>query len=121
MSNPESLTLKVVQKRYPEQFGIESNHHEADGEWRDIYVSFCGYFGKFGPHMFAAAPALLEACKTFAEWLRREEAGFPAETRFNTPEGEAKWREWYYENLRVCALAQEQARAAIAKAEGTTP
>ena len=66
--------------------------------------------------LIAAAPELLEACQTFAEWLRREEAGFPAETRFNTPEGEAKWSEWFYENIRVCALAQEQARAAIAKA-----
>ena len=59
---------------------------------------------------------MLEACQTFAEWLRREEAGFPAEARLNTPEGEAKSREWFYENIRVCALAQEQARAAIAKA-----
>jgi hypothetical protein len=69
--------------------------------------------------LIAAAPELLEACQTFAEWLRREEAGFPAETRFKTPEGEAKWREWFDENLRVCDLAQKQARAAIAKA--TTP
>ncbi len=68
--------------------------------------------------LIAAAPELLEACQTFAEWLRREEGGFPAETRFNTPEGEAKWREWFDENLRVCALAQEQARAALAKAVG---
>ena len=66
--------------------------------------------------LIAAAPELLEACQTFAEWLRREDAGFPAETRFKTPEGEAKWREWFDENLRVCDLAQKQARAAIAKA-----
>lgn len=68
--------------------------------------------------LIAAAPELLEACQTFAEWLRREEAGFPAEIRFNTPEGEAKWREWFDENLRICDLAQKQARAAIAKATG---
>lgn len=68
--------------------------------------------------LIAAAPELLEACQTFAEWLRREEAGFPAETRFNTPEGEAKWREWFDENFRICDLAQKQARAAIAKATG---
>lgn len=66
--------------------------------------------------LIAAAPDLLEACQTFAEWLRREDAGFPAETRFKTPEGEAKWREWFDENIRICALAQKQARAAIAKA-----
>lgn len=68
--------------------------------------------------LIASAPDLLEACQTFAEWLRREEGGFPAETRFNTPEGEAKWREWFDENLRICDLAQTQARAAIAKAVG---
>lgn len=68
--------------------------------------------------LIAAAPELLEACQTFAEWLRREEAGFPAEIRFNTPEGEAKWREWFDENLRICDLAQKQARAAISKATG---
>ena len=66
----------------------------------------------------AAAPELLEACQTFSEWLRREEAGFPAETRFDTPDGEAKWREWYFENLRICDLAQALALAAIAKATG---
>lgn len=77
-----------------------------------------GYPVEANARLMAAAPELLEACQTFAEWLRREDAGFPAETRFNTPDGEAKWHEWYGENLRVCALAQEQARAAIAKATG---
>ena len=69
--------------------------------------------------LIAAAPELLEACQTFAEWLRREEEGFTRAGRDrSTPEGEAAWREWYYENLRICDLAQEQARAAIAKATG---
>lgn len=62
---------------------------------------------------------LLEACKTFHEWVRREEEGFAKAGRDrSTPEGEAAWREWYDENLRLCSLAQEQARAAIAKATG---
>lgn len=69
--------------------------------------------------LIAAAPDLLEACKTFAEWLRREEMGFVAAGRSrDTPEGEAEWREWFYENLSLCQLAQDQARAAIAKATG---
>lgn len=86
----------------------------ANGD-RPVAPMVCGVDNA---RLIAAAPELLEACQTFAEWLRREDAGFPAETRFNTPDGEAKWREWYAENLRVCALAQDQARAAIAKATG---
>ena len=70
--------------------------------------------------LIAAAPDLLEACETFHEWLVREEIGFANKWDRNTEEGEAKWREWYGENLRLCALAQEQARAAIAKAKGET-
>lgn len=61
---------------------------------------------------------LLEACKTFAEWLRREEAGStdqPWHNKRDTPEGERLWREWYDENLRICALAQEQVHAALAQ------
>lgn len=75
-------------------------------------------------HLIAAAPDLLVACQTFAEWLRREEAGGTNEPwagRRDTPEGEAAWRELYDENLRICDLAQEQARAAIAKATGEAP
>lgn len=98
MSNPESLTLKVVQKSDPEQFGIESNHHEAEGEWRDIYVNFSGYFGKFGPHMFAAAPEMLEALKKLA----------------SIDFGSHGWDEF-------AESAAREARAAISKAEGTTP
>lgn len=69
--------------------------------------------------LIAAAPDLLEACQTFAEWLRREDDGFDHKTHDReTPEGEAAWRKWFYENLRICDLAQNQARAAIAKATG---
>lgn len=69
--------------------------------------------------LIAAAPELLEACQTFAEWLRREEDGFVAAGKSrDTPEGEAEWREWFYGNITLCGLAQDQARAAIAKATG---
>ena len=69
--------------------------------------------------LIAAAPELLEACQTFAEWLRREEEGFVAAGRSrDTPEGEKEWREWFYGNIALCDLAQDQARAAIAKATG---
>lgn len=68
--------------------------------------------------LIAAAPDLLDACQTFAEWLRREDAGLPAGIERGTPDGERKWREWWNENLRICDLAQKQAVAAIAKATG---
>jgi len=69
--------------------------------------------------LIAAAPDLLEACQTFAEWLRREDAGFDHKTHNReTPEGEAAWREWFYGNIAICGLAQDQVRAAIDKATG---
>lgn len=70
--------------------------------------------------LIAASPDLLEACKTFVEWLRREDEGMPQEWRDkrDTPEGEAAWREWFDGNVALCSLAQSQARAAIAKVEG---
>lgn len=72
--------------------------------------------------LIAAAPELLESCQTFAEWLRREDEGFVKAGRArDTPEGEAAWREWFYENMRICDLAQKQARSAIAKATGAQP
>lgn len=72
--------------------------------------------------LIAAAPELLEACRTFAEWLRREDEGFvKVGNERNTPEGEAAWDEWWWENIRLCGLAQDQVRAAIAKATGEQP
>lgn len=67
--------------------------------------------------LIAAAPELLEACQTLAEWFKRENEGFPnaGEVR-KTAEGEAAWRRWWEENLRLCDLAKTQADAAIAKA-----
>jgi hypothetical protein len=70
--------------------------------------------------LHAVNQELLQACQTFAEWLRREEEGFDLETHNRqTPEGEAAWRKWFYENLDICDLAQKQAKAAIAKAGET--
>lgn len=89
----------------------------ADGQESHV-VARC-HSGVANTRLIAAAPELLEACKTFVEWLGREERGFAGSgNKRDTPEGEKAWRDWYNENLRLCALAQEQARAAIAKATG---
>jgi len=84
----------------------------------DEVVAICAE-NQANARLIAAAPDLLQAVRTFADWLRREEEGFDhTKDDRNTPEGEAAWRAWYDGNLNVCALAREQARAAIAKAEG---
>ena len=69
------------------QFSIEQSDYEP-GDFGKKYVSFSGYFGEAGPHVFAAAPELLEAL----EWA------------VDNPHDDAYWI--------------SQARAAIAKAKG---
>ena len=54
--------------------------------------------------LIAAAPELLEACETLFRWLA-------AEDNHNLMPD-------FYERIALCNLAQEQARAAIAKAKG---
>ncbi len=101
---------RVLCKRQAEACGIDP---------RDDWNNYSEVYTGDAHAMLEACGAykLLEACQTFAEWLRREDAGFDHKTHDReTPEGEAAWRVWFYENLRICDLAQEQARAAITKA-----
>lgn len=58
---PGPLSVRVT--KYEGQFGIVSDASlaDSDADWNDIYVDFGGYFGSYGPHVFAAAPDLLEA------------------------------------------------------------
>ena len=48
--------------------------------WRATYVSFGGFFGAYGPELFAAAPELLAlireavACRINDDWLARASA-----------------------------------------------
>jgi hypothetical protein len=59
--------LYVTATSEPDQYAIDnySGHQFSDGELMPVeeYFRVSGYFGSYGPHMFAAAPKLLEACK----------------------------------------------------------
>ncbi|MQB09566.1 hypothetical protein DXT96_06815 [Agrobacterium sp. ICMP 6402] len=90
--------LRVVARERDRQFGVESDYNKASGEWEDIYVSFTGYFGSYGPNVFAAAPDLLAALKAMDEALCNG---------FDTKEHRASSRKALFD-----------ARTAIAKAEG---
>ena len=69
---------------------IESDFYNLKGEWRDVYVNFQGYFGCYGPKLFASAPDLLMALETIMDGV----AGCEREDKY------------------------EKARAAIVKAKG---
>jgi len=56
----EPLKISVMPSTSTRQFEIRSNFHDTEGEWEDVYVDFSGFFGKFSPHTFAAAPEMLE-------------------------------------------------------------
>lgn len=80
------------------QFTIESDWSTTKGEWNDRYVSFAGYFGSYGPHLFASAPELLEALESMVLLFE------------GTSGAGANYWEQYEE--------YNTARAAIAKAKG---
>ena len=53
--------ITVRPSTHPRQFWVEG---VIDGEtWEEQNIQFSGFFGKIGPHVFAAAPDLLEALK----------------------------------------------------------
>lgn len=69
---PGPLTAtKTTPDHEDAQYKIESDYFFVEGEWRDKYVSFCGYFGSYGPHVFAAAPELLAIAKKLDQASRQ--------------------------------------------------
>ena len=106
-------------KHTPGPWKFENKGYRIEVRTDELHTFAFGVSDEGNARLIAAAPELLEACQTFAEWLRREESGFvKAGNERYTPEGEAAWSEWYSENLRICDLAQKQAYSAIAKATG---
>jgi hypothetical protein len=86
--------LHVVEVEAPRQYRIESKYGQNKGEWDDIYVHFSGFFGSYGPNMFAAAPEMLAALRDCLRFLEHDYRG-----GYSEPE-------------------KAKARAAIAKATG---
>jgi hypothetical protein len=52
-------TDSVIGDRYARVENRDATHLD----WEETYVSFSGFFGNHGPHVFAAAPALYEVAK----------------------------------------------------------
>ena len=73
------------------QFIIQPQEYESE-DFGDAYVCFSGYFGNHGPHVFAAAPELLESLEYLVDRF---------DSHGNNP-------------------YLDEARAAIAKAKGET-
>jgi hypothetical protein len=49
--------LKIIAGSYERQYRIlGKNHHVLGQNWDDVYFNVSGYFGSYGPEMFAAAP-----------------------------------------------------------------
>ncbi len=69
---PGPLTVNRRSDDNDRQFEVVSDwenpdHHNV--KWEDRYVSFSGYFGSHGPHVFAAAPDLYAALEMAQIWL----------------------------------------------------
>lgn len=56
------VVLSVESRGDPRQHTIR-NRFPDGGRWDETYIEFGGYFGCYGPHVFRAAPALLDSLK----------------------------------------------------------
>lgn len=108
MSTPGPLSVELrLSNDLGDQYVIASDTVNTRGKWNDVYVNFGGYFGSYGPHMFAAAPDLLEALQVMVarieHYTRMGELGQPNIEQWEYTEGSSD---------------MAKARAAILKATG---
>ena len=110
MSRKEKL--EAFPTGHPNQFEVRNNFNDLAGDWDESYVTFSGYFGKHGPHVFAAAPDLLEALEalTTNPYVNLGDLIYQVRDR----EGLG----WEGPNVTAWNNAFMAANAAIAKAKG---
>lgn len=79
---PLFVELRDESESHGNQYAIQnaSSDRYADLPWGDVYVHFSGYFGSYGPHLFAAAPELLELLKECREFFASCQAYDGADT-----------------------------------------
>ena len=64
--SPGPLTVERRGDDASGQFSVKSDYFQIEGDWDDVYVHIHGYFGSYGPDLFAAAPDLEKALEPFA-------------------------------------------------------
>ena len=95
-------------RTYPRQFTVGSYDSEEyeSLSWDDYYVNASGYFGSIGPHVFAAAPDMLEALEAMRTVMDMGDKPTKLDAGLT-------WRQCYDKARDLCD-------AAIAKAKGET-
>ena len=66
---------------------------------------------------------LVAAAETHLLWIEREREGplYPFGMKRDSPGGEAVWRAWWEDQLRLCALTEAQCRAVLDKIKRDAP
>lgn len=107
-----SVTIRSIAKRMKMTTGAVFANFSGKEQ---LFTEAMGFPPPVDGPLTRAAPMLLEAVQTFAEWLEREDAGpdYEGMTRDTHPTGEAIWRKWFYDNIDICGKSQDQARQAI--------
>lgn len=89
------LIIKGCEHIDDKQHRIEIDTYPEDVNFHEEYFAISGYFGKHGPHVFAAAPDLLEALEAYQTAQAMPEygdySGFEVAKRTMRYEGKPEW------------------------------